>query len=324
MDIDALPIYSNLRYHSQMKSRQNMLSLESTLQSTRSYNRRTLALVYDFDGTLSPQSMQEYTVFPELKIDPSLFWPKVKEETIRNEATEVLTYMRLMSEAILNHNLPIKKETFQSWGARIPFFPGVNDWFGLVNEYVKRATHGYISVNHYIVSSGLREIILGTSISDNFKNIFASQYHWDPYGRPTFVDRVITDVSKTQYLFRINKGVEELHLSVNEHMPEYKRPIPFDNMLYFGDGDTDVPSMTVVRKSGGYAIAVHKPDHQNEIRKCRDLYKADRIDFFSIADYRHNSPLWIYTRTVLDRMLSNLKYQVTRHIFENKIVDRID
>ena len=144
------------------------------------------------------------------------------------------------------------------------------------------------------MSSGLTEIIEGTRIYPRFHNVFASEYWFDVYDLP-YPKRVITDTGKTQYLFRINKGVEDLGQSINDHMPEGKRPIPFANMIYFGDGDTDVPSMAVMRKNGGHAIAVHPPGKARA--KCVALFKAGRCDFFAPADYRRGSDL--FKRTCL-------------------------
>ncbi len=138
-------------------------------------------------------------------------------------------------------------------------------------------------MRHYLVSSGLTEIIEGTSIYPRFHNVFASEYWFEAYETP-FPKRVITDTGKTQYLFRINKGIEDLGVGINEHMAEDARPIPFANMIYFGDGDTDVPSMAVMRKNGGHAIAVHTPGKSKA--KCVDLFRAGRVDFFAPADYR--------------------------------------
>ena len=139
-------------------------------------------------------------------------------------------------------------------------------------------------LRHYLISSGLTEIIEGTTIYKRFHNVFASEYWFEAYDLP-YPKRVITDTGKTQYLFRINKGVEDLGESINQHMPEGARPIPFANMIYFGDGDTDVPSMAVMRKNGGHAVAVYPPQAKGKA-KCVDLFKAGRCDFFAPADYR--------------------------------------
>jgi hypothetical protein len=286
-----------------------------TLRHMREYPHKTIAIVYDFDGTLSPLSMQEYTVFPELGIDPKSFWAEVKTVTKANEATEVLTYMRLMAERIAQGSLPINRERLRQLGANVPYFPGVETWFDRVNRFVQEQTSGYVKVRHYIVSAGLKEILEGVSIAKNFHAIFASQYHFDAFGRPTFVNRVITDVSKTQYLFRINKGVEDLSLPVNDHMPEEDRPIPFCNMIYIGDGDTDVPSMAVTRKNGGHAFAVYPPG--GKIGKCDDLFKAGRVDAYFEADFSPNTRLEIFLKGLLKKMFAEIRYDAMLHLFKD-------
>ena len=152
-----------------------------------------------------------------------------------------------------------------------------------IADYVKSHAQSLgVGLRHYLVSSGLTEIIEGTSIRKRFHNVFASEYWFEAYDLP-YPKRVITDTGKTQYLFRINKGVEDLGESINQHMPEAARPIPFANMIYFGDGDTDVPSMAVMRKNGGHAVAVYPPGKGKS--KCVELFKAGRCDFFAPADY---------------------------------------
>lgn len=289
-----------------------------SLRRLREYPHKTIAIVYDFDGTLSPLSMQEYTVFPELGIDPKSFWLEVKDVTKANEATEVLTYMRLMAERIASGSLPINREKLRSLGSNVPYFPGVNSWFERINRFVHEQTLGYVKVRHYIVSSGLKEILEGVSIAKCFHTIFASQYHYDIFGRPTFANRVITDVSKTQYLFRINKGVENLSLPINDHMPESERPIPFRNMIYIGDGDTDVPSMAVTRKNGGHAFAVYAPGEKSD--KCQVLFKAGRVDAYFEANYLPNHQLEIFFKGLLKKMFAEIRYESMLHLFKNQDV----
>lgn len=285
-----------------------------TLRHFRNYPHRTIAIVYDFDGTLSPLSMQEYTVFPELGIDSASFWAEVKAVTKENQATEVLTYMRLMAERIAQGRLPIDRAKLRELGANVPYFPGVETWFDRINQFVQEETSGYVKVRHYIVSAGLKEILEGVSIASKFHTIFASQYHYDAFGRPTFADRVITDVSKTQYLFRINKGVEDLSLPVNDHMPEETRPIPFKNIVYIGDGDTDVPSMAVTRKNGGHAFAVYTAGQDPS--KCDALFKAGRVDAYFEANYSPNTRLEIFFKGLLKKMFANIRYDSMLHLFK--------
>ena len=284
------------------------------LRHLREYPHKTIAIVYDFDGTLSPLSMQDYTVFPELEIDPKSFWAEVKATTKANEATEVLTYMRLMAERIPQGSLPINRTKLRQLGAKVPYFAGVETWFERINKFVQEETSGYVKARHYIVSAGLKEILEGVSIAKNFHTIFASQYHYDAFGRPTFANRVITDVSKTQYLFRINKGVEDLSLPVNDHMPEAIRPIPFRNMIYIGDGDTDVPSMAVTRKNGGHAFAVYAPGQ--DATKCDELFKAGRVDAYFEANYSPNTRLEIFFKGLLRKIFAEIRYDSMLHLFK--------
>jgi hypothetical protein len=192
-------------------------------------------------------------------------------------------------------------------GRHVELFPGVETWFDCVGGYVKAhaQSHG-VALRHYLVSSGLSEIIEGMAIRKRFHNVFASEYWFEAYDVP-YPKRVITDTGKTQYLFRINKGVEDLGASINQHMPEAARPIPFANMIYFGDGDTDVPSMAVMRKNGGHAIAVYPPGKSKGT--CVELFRAGRCDFFAPADYRESSDLFRRTCLLLDRMLADIRCQ---------------
>ncbi len=225
--------------------------------------------------------------------------------------------MRMMAEKIVQGNIAIDRQKLGALGSQIQYFPGVETWFDRMNSFVRDQTLGYVKLRHYIVSSGLREILQGTLIAKHFHTIFASQYSYDPYGRPVFVDRVITDVSKTQYLFRINKGVENLAESVNEHMDEGVRPIPFSNMVYLGDGDTDVPSMTVTRKNGGHAFAVYS--RGDDPQKCDLLFKANRVDAYFEADYSINSRLEIFMKNLLKKMIAEIRYKAMLGLFKSEI-----
>ena len=269
------------------------------------FDKKTIALVYDFDGTLSPKPMQEYTVLPKLNVDPKAFWAESNRIAREQGADPLITYMHLMYKKAKEHNVRIDREDLVQLGRDVEMFAGVEEWFDEINSYVGlRAETQGVTVRHYLVSSGLTEIIEGTSIYKRFHNVFASEYWFEAYDLP-YPKRVITDTGKTQYLFRINKGLEDLGESINHHMPEDQRPIPFCNMVYFGDGETDVPSMALMRKSGGHAIAVHAPGKTKA--KCVDLFKAGRVDFFAAADYRRGSELFKRTCLLLDRMLADIR-----------------
>jgi haloacid dehalogenase-like hydrolase len=269
------------------------------------FDKKTIALVYDFDGTLSPKPMQEYTVLPKLNVDPKAFWAESNRIAQEQGADSLITYMHLMYKKAKEHNVRIDREDLVQLGRDVEMFAGVEAWFDEINAYVAlRAETQGVTVRHYLVSSGLTEIIEGTSIYSKFHNVFASEYWFEAYDLP-YPKRVITDTGKTQYLFRINKGIEDLGQSINHHMPEDQRPIPFANMVYFGDGETDVPSMALMRKSGGHAIAVHAPGKPKT--KCVELFKAGRVDFFASADYRRGSELFKRTTLLIDRMLADIR-----------------
>jgi hypothetical protein len=273
----------------------------------KQFGKKTIALIYDFDGTLCPRPMQEYAFLPKIGEDPEAFWAESNRVAKEHAADPLITYMRLMYEKAKAKKVRIDRADLVAQGKQVEFYPGVMEWFDEIRSYVQ-SCEATVEVRHYLISSGLVEIVEGTPIFDKFHNVFASEYWFDAYDLP-YPKRVITDTGKTQYLFRINKGIENLSESINHHMPEAERPIPFSNMIYFGDGDTDVPSMAVVRKNGGHAIAVHSPAEAKtgNPKKCLDLFQAGRCDFFATADYRRSSDLFRRTRLLLDRMLADIR-----------------
>ena len=269
------------------------------------FERKTIALVYDFDGTLSPRPMQEYTFLPKIGEDPKAFWAESNRIAAEQGADTLITYMHLLYKKAKAAGVRIDRADLVAQGRDVELFPGVEEWFDEIAEYVRiRSESQHVALRHYLVSSGLTEIIEGTRIYHRFHNVFASEYWFEAYDLP-YPKRVITDTGKTQYLFRINKGVEDLRQGINEHMDEARRPIPFANMIYFGDGDTDVPSMAVMRKNGGHAVAVYPPGKSK--KKCVELFKAGRCDFFAAADYRRGSDLFKRTCLLLDRILADIR-----------------
>ncbi len=283
------------------------IPVEAAPAKAAAYEKKTIALVYDFDGTLSPRPMQEYSFLPKLGLDPAEFWAECGRVAKAERADPLITYMHLMYKKAKERGIRIDRADLVAQGRDVELCPGVADWFDAIGDYVaiRAESHG-VALKHYLVSSGLTEIIEGTPIYRRFANVFASEYWFEAYDLP-FPKRVITDTGKTQYLFRINKGIEDLGESINAHMPEGARPIPFANMIYFGDGDTDVPSMAVMRKNGGHAIAVHPPGGSQQ--KCVDLFRAGRVDFFAPADYRRGSELFKRTCLLLDRILADIRVE---------------
>ena len=277
----------------------------------RGFIQNKIAIVYDFDGTLSPQPMQEYTVLPELGIPAADFWEDVAEEAKQSESEPMLSYMRLLLERAEKKGMHLDKEKLAELAAKIQYFPGVETWFDRINKFIETETKetSKITLEHYIISAGMKEILDGVSIKEHFANIFASAYYFGHDHVATFPKQLITDTTKTQFLFRINKGKQKLGENINEHTPEYKRPIPFPNMIYIGDGLTDVPSMAVTKQGGGHAIAVYAPDECKEKDRCKSLMGAGRVDFIAPADYSAGSVLEKRIKLLLKSVIANIEYQ---------------
>ena len=275
---------------------------------SKGFFQDTIALVYDFDGTLSPQPMQEYTVLPKIGVEPRAFWDKVNREARETESDQMLVYMRHIIESLEQSKLDVKRADFAAMARRIKYFPGVPTWFKRVDGYVRRRSKGTVKIQHYLISAGQREILEGASIRRHFKRIYASEYHFNHHGVATFPKLLVTDTLKTQFLFRINKGREAVTESINEHMPEAQRPIPFQNMIYVGDGMTDVPSMALTKKNGGHSIAVYGRDDRGR-STCVKLLHAGRVDFVAEADYRAGSRLTRRVELLLDAIIAGIAYR---------------
>jgi hypothetical protein len=252
--------------------------------------------------------MQEYTVLPKIGVKPAEFWAAVNREARDTESDMMLVYMRHIIEALERERVDVKREDFAAMAESIVYFPGVATWFGRMNSYVRRRSKGQVSIAHYLISAGQKEILDGISIRGHFKRIYASEYYFNHHGVATFPKFLVTDTLKTQFLFRINKGLEAVTESINEHMPEAERPIPFQNIIYVGDGMTDVPSMALTKKSGGHAVAVYDQKRDHGRATCVKLLSAGRVDFIAEADYRKGSKLSKRVELLLDAIIANIAY----------------
>jgi hypothetical protein len=265
----------------------------------------TIAIVYDYDQTLSPNYMQEEAIFPHFGIDGKQFWQRCGDLVQKHGFEHELAYMK----ALLDYLEPDRPTNAQlrELGAKLSFFPGIPQMFeefksGLLTS--EHQAHG-IGVEHYIVSSGLKELIVGSRIEPYVRKIFGCEYAEDDEGHITFPKRVISHTQKTQFLFRINKGMLDLSQDVNDHMPSELRPVPFQNMIYVGDGPTDVPCFTVMKQAGGRAIAVYNPEDKSRVsfKKSYQLTAhADRVKHIAPADYRPGSHL----RLLLEEMIMEI------------------
>ena len=257
-----------------------------------------VAIVYDFDKTLSTDDMQAFGFIPNLGMEVDEFWNECGKFTQKHQVDNILTYMYMMIKMSKEKKVPITKEYLAECGKKVKFFEGVETWFDRINEYGKKIG---ISVEHYLVSSGLEEIVAGTSIADKFKQIYACRFVFED-GKPVWPAMALNYTSKTQFIYRINKGIfDVLDKRVNEEMPHEDRRIPFSNIIYIGDSETDIPCMRLLYKYGGTAVGLYQPQTKNE-KYLRDLLKRDRINFVAKANYTENSELDVVIKTVLNKI----------------------
>ena len=269
--------------------------------------QNTIALVYDFDGTLTPKTMQEYTIIPRLKLDSENFWNEILQEARVTDGEVMMIYMRQLINHAKSMNINITKEEFTLMADKIKYFSGVKDWFKNINNYIV-TNHKDIKISHYVISAGHHEILEATSIRNELTNVFGSQYYFDKKGNATFPKIVVTDTTKTQFLFRINKGKEKFSESINSHMPEDNRPIPFENMIYIGDGLTDVPSMALIKKQNGHAVSVYPRNSSKQKKVSKELLSARRVDFIAEANYKKDSVLFRRMCLLIDMISARIKY----------------
>ena len=263
--------------------------------------RPILAIMYDFDHTLSPRDMQEYGFIPDLGMEADAFWHKCVTAMKQNQMDQILAYMYMMLEEAKG-KLIVNRSMLRALGKDVQLFDGVSDWFARVNDYAE--SKGLVP-EHYIISSGLKEIIEGTPIAKEFKEIYAASFCYDEHGVACWPAMAVNYTSKTQFLFRVNKGVLDVteHRALNEFMPEEKRRVPFSNMIYVGDGLTDVPSMKLTKLNGGHSIAVWQ---ENE-GVSNEMLLEGRVDFAVKADYSKGSEMEKTVVAVIDQIAASAK-----------------
>lgn len=263
-----------------------------------------VALIYDFDGTLSPGNMQEFGFIQAIEQSVPTFWKKSDEIAIGQDASNILAYMKLMFDQAKKKGIPLRRRDFQRFGSKVELYPGVLEWFSMVNEYGRK--QGVI-VEHYINSSGLAEMIEGTPIAKEFKRIFACSFLYNEMGEAEWPGVAVDYTAKTQFLFKINKGILSVRDSklVNDSQAEDKKRIPWGHMVYFGDGDTDVPCMKIVKMFGGNAIAVYNPAKEQKKANAIKLLKQDRVDFVTPTDYTRDGRTFQIVKAIIDKIKVN-------------------
>jgi 2-hydroxy-3-keto-5-methylthiopentenyl-1-phosphate phosphatase len=274
-----------------------------------------VAIMYDFDNTLSPKDMQEYAFIPGIGMESADFWKKCNILMHEKNMDQILAYMYVMLQEAEGKML-LNRTEFNKLGSSVKLFDGVKTWFTRVNTYGEKLG---MHVEHYIISSGLKEIIEGTPIASEFTSIYAAEFCYNEKNVPVWPAMAVNYTSKTQFLFRINKGVLDVteHTGLNEYTPENKRRVPFRNMIYLGDGLTDVPCMKLVKVNGGHSIAVF----QNDSRIACDMIKQGRVDFIAPADYSKSSKLEQVVFAVLEQIKTANKL-VRQHLEDSELAER--
>ena len=261
-----------------------------------------LALMYDFDHTLSPRDMQEYAFIPELGMESGAFWDLCQEAAAKHQMDSILAYMYVMLWEARRRGMRLSRQIFNDQGAKVELFPGMDSWFERINAYGNSL--GF-DVEHYVLSSGLKEIIEGTPIAKCFERIYAAEFVYnEETGEPEWAAQAMNYTSKTQFIYRINKGVMDVtdNKRLNEHTPHDMRRVPFTNMIYIGDGTTDVPCMKLVISRGGHAIAVYTGEKNREV--C-DMLVHGRVQFIAPTDYSAGSEVEAIVKGIFNSVAAN-------------------
>ncbi len=260
-----------------------------------------LAICYDFDKTLSPDDMQAQGYIQSIDYEVADFWKESNTLAAENDMDQNLAYMYMMATKSRG-KLLFTKDNLRKEGSKVKLFPGVSTWFDRVNEYGKSKG---VTIEHYIISSGLKEMIEGTKVADKFKKIYASSFYYDSDNVAVWPAQVVNYTNKTQFLFRIEKGVLDINdQAVNSYFEADQYRVPFRNMVYIGDSDTDIPCMKLVNKNGGHSIGVYNSETKDQSKVFRMLDEK-RIKYFAPADYTEDSKLECLIKQIIDRTISN-------------------
>lgn len=297
---------------------------DTTFKREKKTDRPVIALCYDFDKTLSPDDMQAQgyiqTVQPEGSDVIGDFWRESNNRAAANNMDKNLAYMYTMKKKARGQ-IVFTKEKLADYGSKVALFRGVKDWFKRIRDY--GAEKGII-IEHYIISSGLKEMIEGTPIAKEFKELYATSFYFDEDGVAVWPAQVVNYTNKTQFLFRISKGVLDVNDdAVNDSFAPDEIRVPFRNMVYLGDSDTDIPCMKLVNSQGGYSIGVFNPDEKDEVKAKNKVYKMmrdNRISYFAPADYSEGSELDELVKLIIDKTVYNEKLYEKKYINQKEAI----
>lgn len=257
-----------------------------------------IAFLYDFDKTLCTTDMEDYAFIPSLGYTPAEFWGRANAFGWENRMDGLLAYMYTMIQECAAQNIKLDRAFLNHCGESIQLFPGVREWFARINAFGESLG---VQVEHYVISSGLREIIEGSGIAQEFREIYACEFYYNENGDACWPKLDVNFTNKTQFVYRINKGILDVSRDreLNDSMPDDSKRVPFTNMIYMGDGLSDVPCMKMMRAYGGQAIAVYQASNRQGVEK---LLADGRVDFIFPADYREGMELDRTVRNILRKM----------------------
>lgn len=289
----------------QVEERKGLLMSNEMFFRKSKEDMPVVAICYDFDKTLSPDDMQAQGYIQSIGYDIKDFWNESNKLASDNDMDQNLAYMyKMMEEA--RGRMVFNKKTLMDYGARVQLFDGVESWFERIREYGK---HKNVIVEHYIISSGLKEMIEGTKVANAFERIYASSFYYNERGEAKWPAQVVNYTNKTQFLFRIEKGVLDVNDSgVNDYFSKQEIRVPFRNIIYIGDSDTDIPCMKLVNSYGGHSIGVYNAITKDKSKVYKMMYE-NRIKYFAPADYSEGSVLDSLVKAIIDRTETNEKLE---------------
>ena len=299
---------------------------DTTFKREKKTDKPVIALCYDFDKTLSPDDMQAQgyiqTVQPEGSDVIGDFWKESNSRAAANNMDKNLAYMYTMKKKARGQ-IVFTKEKLADYGSKVALFEGVKDWFKRIRD---NGAERDIIIEHYIISSGLKEMIEGTSIANEFKELYATSFYFDEDGVAVWPAQVVNYTNKTQFLFRISKGVLDVNDdAVNDSFAPDEIRVPFRNMVYLGDSDTDIPCMKLVNSQGGYSIGVFNPDEKDKVKAKNKVYKMmrdNRISYFAPADYSEGSELDELVKLIIDKTVYNEKLYKKKYINQKEAIEQ--
>ena len=257
-----------------------------------------IGILYDFDKTLCTTDMQEYEFIKNLNMDSAEFWSEATKTTYTHETERILSYMFVMIRECKKRGIALTAEYLNECGKSVELFDGVATWFDRINAFGEQLG---VEIEHYIISSGTYEIIQGTPIAKYFKRIYACRYMYDENGEAIWPALAINYTLKTQYIYRISKGILDVtdDYNLNRVQDESQRRIAYRNMIYIGDGMTDIPCMKMVKERGGKSIALYSAGNRETVKPLVD---DERINYVCVADYSPDSTLEKIVKLMIENM----------------------